>query len=94
MDFVKFAQAYFVIEKSAQFIKERQKGTDDGTEAKIPLIFCGDFNSLPVSSVLSAVLGEDILDEKCSWKVPTETDFWTPKEAELKYKNEKYIQIA
>ena len=58
------------------------------------MIFCGDFNSLPVSSVLSAFLGEDILDENCSWKLPTETDFWTPKEDELKLKNEKYIQIA
>ena len=36
----------------------------------LPFVLCGDFNSHPVSSVLSAIYGEDIEDEKSSWTIP------------------------
>ena len=41
----------------------------------LPLILCGDFNSLPVSSVLSAFHCENIEDPATSsWTIPTDIE--------------------
>lgn len=53
-DHVKFAQAAFLVDKAAKYVREN---------GNAPFICCGDFNSLPVSSVLSVFYGENIEDE-------------------------------
>ena len=40
----------------------------------LPMILGGDFNSLPVSSVLSAFMFEDLASEDCSWKFPSDLE--------------------
>ena len=64
-DYVKYGQANFLIEKAAEFMRVHG---EDGCE--LPLIICGDFNSEPVSSVLSAFYGEDIEDSASTWSLP------------------------
>ena len=64
-DFVKYTQANFVRSKLAEFMR-RECGT------LVPVIMCGDFNSLPVSSVVSAFHGEDIESKESSWTIPKE----------------------
>ena len=65
-DQVRFAQAHFILDKAAAFCRKHTMGS-----APIPFIMCGDWNSHPVSSVLSAIYGEDIEDEeKSSWTIP------------------------
>ena len=54
-DHVKFAQAVFMLEKSAKYVREN---------GGVPFICGGDFNSLPNSSVLSAFYGENIEAEE------------------------------
>ena len=54
-DHVKFAQAAYLIEKAAKYVTENK-----GARENIPFICGGDFNSLPISSVLSAWYGENI----------------------------------
>ena len=70
-DFVKFAQANFIMEQMSNFLN-RHQGNGDGEEDGIPFILAGDFNSLPDSSVLSAFYGENIEDEEVNsrWEVP------------------------
>ena len=51
VDHVKYAQAVYLIEKAAKYVR------DNGG---VPFICGGDFNSLPVSSVLTAFYGENI----------------------------------
>ena len=49
----------------------------------LPLVLSGDFNSMPVSSVLSAFYGEDIEDdETCTWPCP-----------QVKRLKSKYVQV-
>ena len=55
-DFIKFAQACFLIEKAAKYVRENSSGATE----QMPFICGGDFNSFPVSSVLSAFYAEDI----------------------------------
>ena len=55
-DYIKFAQASYVMEKGALFA---QKHTLDDKQT-LPIIICGDFNSSPVSSVMSIFHDEDI----------------------------------
>ena len=55
-DFIKFAQASYVMQKGANFA--RQHTLDE--EAALPIIICGDFNSKPISSVMSLFHDEDI----------------------------------
>ena len=71
-DYVKFAQANFLIDKTAEFMRVHQE-----SGATLPLVLSGDFNSFPVSSVLSAFYGEDIEDEStATW---TMEEDWKPK---------------
>ena len=51
-DFVKHAQALFLMEKGASFLKKN--GQD------LPFFIGGDYNSEPVSSVMSVFHSEDI----------------------------------
>lgn len=55
-DYVKFAQASYVVEKAASFT--RKHSLDESVP--LPLFICGDYNSLPVSSVMSLFHDEDI----------------------------------
>ena len=54
-DEVKFAQAVYLLERSAKYVR-----THKGNEETLPFICCGDFNSLPISSVLSVFYNENI----------------------------------
>ena len=54
-DHVKFAQAAYYIEHIARYILKNK-----GNEDTLPFITGGDFNSLPISSVLSAFYNENI----------------------------------
>ena len=79
-DYVKFAQAHFVVDKTAEYM--RMNGVRSGSFSEktqtisnaLPLILCGDFNALPVSSALSAFYGENIEDESSSWKIPSDLE--------------------
>ncbi len=51
-DFVKYAQALYLKERAALFLQTH--GVD------LPLVIGGDFNSEPVSSVMSLLHSEDI----------------------------------
>ena len=77
-DFVKFAQANFLLDKTALFIRRHEE-----KDSILPLVLSGDYNSMPVSSVLSAFYGEDIEDdENCSWQCP-----------QVKKLKSKYVKI-
>jgi hypothetical protein len=52
LDFVKFAQALHLKERAALFLN--QNGKD------LPIFIAGDYNSEPVSSVMSMLHSEDI----------------------------------
>jgi len=65
---VKFAQAVFFLEKAAKYLSESK-----GMQESLPFICGGDFNSLPVSSVLSVFYGEDFGDDSkqpSAWSLP------------------------
>ena len=53
-DFIKFAQASYVVERGASFA--RRHTLDDA----LPIVICGDYNSMPISSVMSLFHDEDI----------------------------------
>ena len=55
LDHVKYAQTAFLMEKAAKYIQEHK-----GMAFSLPFICGGDWNSMPISSVLSAFYGEDI----------------------------------
>ena len=55
VDHVKFAQACYYLEKLAKYIRDNKTTTET-----LPFISGGDFNSLPVSSAMSAFYGENI----------------------------------
>ena len=60
----------------------------------LPLIMGGDLNSLPVSSVLSAFMFEDLEDSECSWKMPEDLPEYRKddyKEMNKKYKKKKLL---
>ena len=63
-DHVKFAQAVYLLEKSAKYVREN---------GGVPFICGGDFNSLPISSVLSAFYCENIEDDEERWTYCTRT---------------------
>ena len=50
----------------------------------LPMIFGGDFNSLPVSSVLSAFMFEDLTAQDSSWKFPEDLE---------SSKKDKYLEM-
>lgn len=58
------------MEKAAKYIKEHKRQNGENT----PFILGGDFNSLPISSGLSAFYGEDIeVDDSrapSQWNLP------------------------
>ena len=71
-DHVKFAQAAYLLERAANYVRDNK-----GMRHSLPFICGGDFNSLPISSVLSAMYGEDITntdsDKPASlWTVPND----------------------
>jgi len=41
---------------------------------------------------MSAIHGEDIEDKNNLWQIPTETDYWIPKQKELKKAQKKYVR--
>jgi len=57
------------MEKAAKYVKENK-----GMGKSMPFICGGDFNSMPVSSVLSAIYGEDIEEtsdlKPSTWQLP------------------------
>ena len=69
LDHVKFAQTAFLMEKAAKYI-ELHKNMDES----LPFICGGDWNSMPVSSVLSAFYGEDVEEQQdmqpSQWIIP------------------------
>lgn len=95
-DYVKFAQAICYIEKAAKYVRDNKGGARHSSmssvndENSLPFISGGDFNSLPISSVLSAFYNENIeagdyvkTNEAPSlWQIPTDL----PKETKEKYK--------
>lgn len=70
-DFVKHAQSLYLMEKAAQFLKKHGKD--------LPIFIGGDYNSSPVSSVMSLLHSEDIDpltdNTECPsrWTIPPET---------------------
>ena len=56
-DHVKFAQAVYFIERAAKYVRVNKSASEDDS---LPFISGGDFNSLPMSSVLSAFYNENI----------------------------------
>jgi len=56
-DFIKFAQASYVLEKGAEFARKHNMSSASGP---LPIFICGDFNSTPISSVMSLFHDEDI----------------------------------
>ena len=80
LDYIKFAQAYYLVDKTAEYVRmhENKGGSfvDDSpskVEQSISLLLCGDYNSLPVSSGLSAFHCENIEDSvNSTWTIPTD----------------------
>ena len=74
-DFIKFAQAAYILEKASQFVGKHTSGRND-----LPLFICGDFNSMPVSSVMSLIHNENIDeprdDQVSTWKYPEDIGDW------------------
>lgn len=68
-DEVKYAQAVYFLEQCAKYIR-----VNKGMEETLPFICGGDFNSLPISSVLSVFYGEDIEDYQGKGRTPSR---WT-----------------
>ena len=81
-----------MIEKTAEYMRRHEDksfvNVGGGLSTTLPLIMGGDLNSLPVSSVLSAFMFEDLEDPECSWKFPEDL----PENIQDKYKsmNKKY----
>ena len=68
-DFVKYAQALYLKERAAQFLQTH------GPEW--PFVIGGDFNSQPISSVMSLLHSEDIeavydISVPSQWEIPKE----------------------
>ena len=61
-DHVKFAQAHFLKEKAAEYMRKLSFFGQN-----MPFILCGDFNSLPLSSVMLALEGKDIFHRPFAW---------------------------
>ena len=65
-DHVKFAQAVYFMERAAKYIRDNKGGARHNSMGTVsdtftlPFIAGGDFNSLPISSVLSVFYNEDI----------------------------------
>jgi hypothetical protein len=65
-DHVKFAQAVCYMERAAKYIRDNKGGARSNSLSTVsdtdslPFISGGDFNSLPISSGLSAFYNEDI----------------------------------
>lgn len=55
-DFIKFAQASYVVERGADFARRHTLNEKES----IPIFICGDYNSMPISSVMSLFHDEDI----------------------------------
>ena len=74
-DHVKYGQAIYYLERIAKYIRENK-----GMSETLPFVTGGDYNSLPISSVLSAFYNEDIenspafIEEESpsAWTIPTE----------------------
>ena len=74
-DHVKYGQAIYYLERIAKYIRENK-----GMSETLPFVTGGDYNSLPISSVLSAFYDEDIeispafIEEMSpsAWTIPTE----------------------
>ena len=56
-------------------MKKHTSGRND-----LPLFICGDFNSMPVSSVMSLIHNENIDeprdDQASTWKYPEDIEDW------------------
>ena len=63
MGHVNFAYAHYLIDKAAEYIRKQSTQT-------MPFILCGDMNSLPSSSVISAFYGEDIEKNTSQFEIP------------------------
>ena len=75
-DFIKFAQASYVLERGAKFMKKHSMDES----VPLPIFICGDYNSTPVSSVMSLFHDEDIegysgtkqpAAESSHWQIPS-----------------------
>jgi mRNA deadenylase 3'-5' endonuclease subunit Ccr4 len=81
-DFVKHAQAIYLLKVASGFVRESLKRiclSDDEIIDRekngIAFILAGDFNSLPISSVMSVFHNEDITSDNPSmWRVPVLAD--------------------
>ena len=77
-----------MIGKIAEFMRRHEdKSFLDNTgevSKTLPMIFGGDFNSLPVSSVLSAFMFEDLTAKDSSWKFPKDLE---------SSKKDKYLEM-
>ena len=73
-DFIKFAQASYVMERGAAFVRKHS----DAIDSALPIFICGDYNSTPVSSVMSLFHDEDIeakqskQSQQSRWALPRE----------------------
>ena len=75
-DYVKHAQAVYALLQASTFVRESviQIGLIDpefaeSGQTSVPLLFAGDFNSMPVSSAMSPFHGEEI-EHQSQWKIP------------------------
>ena len=65
-DFAKFASSHYLLLKAAEYLRK-------WSDQPLPFILCGDMNSDPCSSALSAFYGEDIEDaNRSQWTIPVE----------------------
>ena len=84
-DHIKFAQACFYMEKIAKYIRDNKTTTES-----LPFISGGDFNSLPISSVLSAFYDESIecsqADREDNWPSVWTVEAETREEIRSEYK--------
>ena len=84
--------------KTAEYMRRHEDksflDTSGELSTTLPLILGGDFNSLPVSSVLSAFMFEDIESQDCSWKIPDDVPYYRKedyKEMNKKFKKRKLL---
>ena len=74
-DHIKFAQASYVLEKGSGFARRHRYDN----QMELPIFICGDYNSMPISSVMSLFHDEDIegfgersASQVSRWQLPAE----------------------
>lgn len=96
-DYIKFAQASYVLERGASFAR---KHTLDESET-LPIIICGDYNSAPISSVMSIFHDEDIegyasrkTQSPSCWQIPPLAQAETSGSAKDGHKNGTTVNVS